>query len=310
MFLVVYHDLASRPARSYKNAVSQIEEEGIKNKLIDDDIKSKLVNDLFYIDIQFDRSIFYLDNLKDRSSDIYHRNKYSVECINDKHIFYHFDSYGRMHTNFTILKAFIRKNCLLIDGEETVEIDIPNSQPLFLVKLMEDSNWIDRSELLLFKELTTKGIYYDWVSDKWGVGNKKQIKELNYKVLFGRNQTNSKADKLFKSTFPTIHNFIKLYKKENNNNYKVLAYALQKAESNLIFNKIIKKVKLKYPHIKIVSIHDSIIIPKKYHNEVNEIFKNDVTHLKGKFRIPNDGEVKILKVDTIRKTLKLDFINA
>lgn len=44
--------------------------------------------------------------------------------------------------------------------------------------------------------------------------------------------------------------------------------------------------------------------------ETNEIFKNDVNHLKGKFRIPNDGEVKILKVDTIRKTLKLDFINA
>ncbi len=115
--------------KKYRNNVSQIEEDGIKNKLIDDDIKSKLVDDLFYIEIQFDRSIFYLDNLKDNDNDIYNRNKYSVECINDKHIFYHFDNYGRMHTNFTILKSFIRKNCLLIDGDETCEIDISNSQP-------------------------------------------------------------------------------------------------------------------------------------------------------------------------------------
>lgn len=56
--------------------------------------------------------------------DIYNRNKYSIECINDKHIFYHFDKYGRLHTNFTILKSFIRKNCLLIDNEETYEFDI------------------------------------------------------------------------------------------------------------------------------------------------------------------------------------------
>lgn len=38
-------------------------------------------------------------------------------------------------------------------------------------------------------------------------------------------------------------------------------------------------------------------------------FKTDVSHLKGKIRIPNVGNVTITKVDTIRKNLKLDFIN-
>jgi hypothetical protein len=90
----------------------------IKN-LIEEDIRAKLVTDLFSVKIEFDRAIFFLDSLKYQDYDIYNRNIYSVECINNQHIFYHFDNYGRLHTNYTILKSFIRKNCLLIDGEET-----------------------------------------------------------------------------------------------------------------------------------------------------------------------------------------------
>lgn len=260
--------------RKYKNKVSQVEEDGIENPLIDTDIKTKLVNDLFYIDIQFDKSIFYLDNVKEDDVDIYNRNKYSVECINDKHIFYHFDNYGRMHTNFTILKSFIRKNCLLIDGEDTHEIDIKNSQPLFLTKLVQDSNtkWVLPDEFELFKTLTISGKYYQYIMDNFGIKDKRVVKELTYKVLFGRNGSTSKADKMFSKLFPTIHNFIKLYKKENGD-YRVLAYELQKAESNLIFNKIIRQIMTLYPDIKIVTVHDSIIVPRSRKDEVKAIFK-------------------------------------
>jgi hypothetical protein len=260
--------------KKYRNNVSQIEEDGIKNKLIDDDIKSKLVDDLFYIEIQFDRSIFYLDNLKDNDNDIYNRNKYSVECINDKHIFYHFDNYGRMHTNFTILKSFIRKNCLLIDGDETCEIDISNSQPLFLTKIILDSEskWIKQEEFELFRYLTINGKYYQYVMDYLKTSDKGSVKEMTYKVLFGKNASNSKADKVFSQLFPTIHHFIKLYKKEKGD-YKILSYELQRAESNLIFNKIIKDIINNYPEVKIVTVHDSIIVSKKWKNSVESIFK-------------------------------------
>lgn len=43
--------------------------------------------------------------------------------------------------------------------------------------------------------------------------------------------------------------------------------------------------------------------------EEDSTFNTDVSHLKGKIRIPNDGHVTIQRVDTIRKNLKLDFIN-
>jgi hypothetical protein len=245
--------------------------------LIGKDIREKLISDLFSVEVQFDRAIFFLDSLKDDKFDVYNRNVYSVECVNDKHIFYHFDNYGRMHTNFTILRSFIRKNCLLIDGEETCEIDITNSQPLFLSKLIRDSgtSWVKDDEFEIFRELTLSGNYYQYMMNVLGVKNRNEVKELTYKVLFGRNIASSKADIGFRKAFPTIHNFIKLYKKDNGN-YKTMAYDLQKAESNLIFNRIIKRVMRLHPEIKMITVHDSIVFPKKYREIVNSIFEQEL----------------------------------
>lgn len=237
------------------------------------EIREKLISDLFSVDIDFDRSLFYLNLLKKSDVDIYNRNIYSVESINDKHIFYHFDDYGRLHTNFTILKSFIRKNCLRIDGEETCELDIKNSQPFFLCKLIEESQtaWVDKDEFDFFKQLVIGGNFYQYLMQLTGEKDRKNVKELTYKVLFGHNRSNSKSDLVFTSAFPTIHTFIKLYKKEFGN-HKVLAHELQRTESNLIYNKIIKKIMLIYPDIKMVTVHDSIIFPKRFRSEVESIF--------------------------------------
>ena len=247
------------------------------NTIIESNIKKKLISDLYSINIQYDRSIFYLDSLKNEDMDIYQRNKYSVDAINDSHIFYHFDSYGRMHTNFTILKSFIRKNCLLIDGEETCEIDIKNSQPLFLSKLIKQSQtrWVKDDEFNLFCILVKNGNYYQYLIDNLNLKDKLQAKELTYKVFFGQNRANSIPDKMFHKLFPTIHNFIRLYKKEYKN-YKVLAYDLQRSESELIFNKIIKKIMNFYPEVKLITVHDSIIIQKKWRTEITNLFFSEI----------------------------------
>lgn len=272
--IIRYNNTDKTLLKKFKNKISQLQEPKSEVSLIDDDIKIKLVDDLFKVQIEFDRSVFYLDTLKEKDIDIYNKNKYSVECINDKHIFYHFDNYGRMHTNFTILKSFIRKNCLLINGEETCEIDIKNSQPLFLAKLIKDSGtkWVNDKEFELFKDLTISGEYYSYVMDSSNISDRNLAKEYTYKVLFGRNGSNSKADKIFSSLFPTIHHFIKLYKRENGD-YKILAYELQKAESNLIFNKIIRQIITLYPQINIITVHDSIIVQKSHKDSVWAIFQ-------------------------------------
>lgn len=57
-----------------------------------------------------------------------------------------------------------------------------------------------------------------------------------------------------------------------------------------------------------------ILDKNDFHIEVDmpdedSTFRTDVSHLKGKIRIPNNGNVTIQRVDIIRKNLKLDFIN-
>jgi hypothetical protein len=227
------------------------------------------------VEIEYEKSIFFLDSTL-QDVDIYNRNKYSVECINQNQLFYHFDDFGRFHTNFTILKSFIRKNCLKIEGDETIEFDIKNSQPLFLNLIINsvDDNRISLSELNLFRYLTINGLFYDFFIDNSEIKEKKIIKEHIYKVLFGKNNI-SKSSKLFSKFFPTIYDFIKDFKTKNKN-YKILAHKLQHLESNLIFNKIITGVMDIYPEVKLITVHDSIICAKKHKLKIEQIFNQKI----------------------------------
>lgn len=261
--------------KKYINRYYQFEIDN--TNFIPSDIKDKLINDLYSVKIQYDKSIYFLENIKNDDISVYNRNRYSVESINDKHIFYHFDHYGRVHSNFTILKTFIRKNCLLIDEEETCEIDLPNSQPLFLSKLIKDSQtrWVNSDELSIFTTLVRNGNYYQYLIDNLKLSGKAQAKELTYKVLFGKNLKNSKWDIKFEKIFPTIHHFIKLYKKEHND-YKVLAWTLQRMESKLIFSEIIKTIMIVNPDIKVITVHDSIIVQQRHRDFVSSVFNSKI----------------------------------
>lgn len=277
---VLNDDIISNEINRYKNfdkiLIKKIHNKyQVDNNLIDIAVREKLVSDLYSVKIQYDKTIFYLDTLKGDS--IYTRNRYSVDSINDGYIFHHFDSYGRMHSNFTILKSFIRKNCLLIEGEETCEIDISNSQPLFLSKLIQDLKYpIEQSEFNLFSILVQNGNYYQFLMDNLKLKDKSQAKELTYKVFFGKNHKNSKWDKHFCRIFPNIYNFIKIFKKEKGD-YRTLSYELQKMESNLIFNDIVKTVMIINPEIKIITVHDSIIVSKVWKDFVNDIFQSKLS---------------------------------
>jgi hypothetical protein len=252
-----------------KHLISEFE----NSKLIENDVKVKLIEDLEKVTIQYDKAIFYLDALSNKEGEIYERNLYSVESIKENHIFYHFDVYGRFHTNFTILKSFIRKNCLLIDSEETCEIDIPNSQPFFLAKIMNDSksHWIKNDELELFTYLVRNGLYYQYLVDNLNLKDKSEAKDLTYKVLFGKNYSTCTADKKFIKLFPSIHTYIKLYKKEHGN-YRILSHHLQKLESQLVFNGIGKTLMNLYPDLSWITVHDSLIIGKSNRDKVKVIF--------------------------------------
>lgn len=266
-----YKNFDNTLLKKYKNNILKSETIMANYSYIDTDIQQKLVADLFSVEIDMELAKTYLNSLE---GDSFNKNKYSVEAINNKHVFYHFDNYGRIHTNFTILKGLIRENCLLIDGEETTDVDISNSQPLFLTAIIDEYELsdagIDPEEYNDFKRLTIHGGLYKYFMDVFGFIERKQVKTLIYKVLFGKNLGDD-ANKKFKKLFPTIHNFIILYK-ESTDDYKSLAYELQRSESNLIFNNIIREIMNQYPEIKLFTVHDSIVFPKRYKEKIENIF--------------------------------------
>ena len=277
-----YKNFDSVLLKRYKSKVS--DDECVIESNIDDRIREKLVNDLFYVSIDKEAAYQTIDFFSKNDLDVYNSNKYAIDCISEKHIHYNFDKYGRFHTNFTRLKSIIRTTHLKIDGEEICEVDISNSQPLFLTKIIDshELNYcIDTFEYETFKNLTNDGLLYKHLMDKLLIKDKKEAKSLIYNVFFGTNNQRYSHDVAFKKVFPTIYGFIKAYKKVNNS-HCTLAHDLQRAESQFIFNEVIREIMDTHPQIKLFTVHDSIIFAKKWKKEVESIFNRRLEETFGK----------------------------
>jgi len=262
--------------KKHKKSMLDNEIKSINYSPIELDIRKKLIDDLNYVSIDMTKSINILNQIE--SSESKSKNAYSVESIKLGDIFYNFDDFGRMHTNFTILKSDIRKSCLYIEDESIEELDIRNSQPLFLALILSKNlENIDSEEYKFFKNCVIKGEIYKYFMDECDVYDKKSVKELIYKVLFGRNKPN-KENKIFKSLFPSIYKFIRAYKKKKGD-YRTLAYLLQRSESNFLFNKFVKSLYEEIDGIRLFTIHDSVSYPTKYSKKVKDIFDREIKKL-------------------------------
>lgn len=257
----------------------------IQNSPIPTDLRKILVDDLYKVEIDYDKALNWLNTEKENKSielSKYFKNLTSIDGIDTGHIFFKFDSYGRLHTNFTVLKKHIRNNFLKIDGEEISEIDIKNSQPFFfgvyLKEKIGEENF--NQEVKKYIEIVKNGLIYDEILEKYPkiLKTRCEAKILMYKVLFGKNVDKRLENKLFSNMYPTVYEYIKEFKNLSND-YKSLSHQLQLIESDFIYNKCVSTIKQKFPRIKLFTIHDSICFPTKYKEEVNIIFNNYLKNL-------------------------------
>jgi hypothetical protein len=260
----------------YKNFVETC------NSPIDIELRKILIDDLYHIEIDFEKSIDFIKNSYDKGKidkNKFYKNMYSIQAIKQNNLFFKFDNYGRMHTNFTILKKQIRQNYLKIDGLEIEEIDIKNSQPFFFMLLLKKEIGVENfnDECFKFLELVNNGLIYDDMMEKLKMEERDDVKQLMFRVLFGNNKERCPENKNFKKLYPTIFEYIKEIKKDD---YKILSKKLQNMESDFIFGRIIKDIKNLYPHITLFTVHDSIVFPKKYKDEVSLIFNNHMKNFK------------------------------
>ena len=256
----------------------------INNSPIPLEIRKVLVNNLPYVDIDYERSKNFLDELKfSKKIELskYKKNEISIENISIKNIYFKFDSYGRFHTNFTILKKEIRTDFLTIDSENLYELDITNSQPLFFAILLKKEVPHINGDTKRYFDLVKNGLIYDDIIQNSRIKDRKGAKNLMYKVLFGNNEENKKENRIFKKLYPSVYEYILEFKTEKKN-YRFLAHHLQRMESEFMFNNVVAEVIEKYPKMKFFTVHDSILFPRSYRDNIKEIFDKHLNRLLGK----------------------------
>jgi hypothetical protein len=240
----------------------------------DEFIKNKLINDLYQINIDLEQTKIWIDKNLDKNDKAYFINSTCCARIANKDIYYSFDNYGRFHTNFTVLKKDIRSNFLKFGKEKIKEIDITNSQPFFLYLLMRNSNFTNFNG---FDLDVLSGVIYDKIKNITGI-NRKEVKTNVYSVLFGRNMSKDYWNDLFNKLYPDVYKWIVDYKKINKS-YKIIAHELQRIESDFMFNNLIPRIVAHNKDIRVITIHDSVMVQEKYYNDVKIIFNESLKSL-------------------------------
>lgn len=245
------------------------------NTTIPSEIREMLIDDMSLMSIDYESAKKYLsENTKSERS--YMKNLYCIEAIKSGELYYKFDKYGRMHTNFSILKKEIRQNYLYLGGEEIAEIDLPNSQPLFLYKKIGDDGFYKWDR---YDEDVLSGCFYENIQHQLNC-DRRQAKQSVYHVLFGPTK-NDLNHTVFKSLYPNVYQWICDYKKATGK-YKILSHELQRIESQFIYNTVIQRIKEERPHIPLITVHDSILFPvsdKEYISDIFNTCTEDVFHV-------------------------------
>ncbi len=250
------------------------------SKTIEPWIKKKLIEDLYYVEIDYMKASeelleIYINNGEETDKS-YWKNMMNIESIYDGSLFYVEDDYGRLHTNFTVLKKVLRNKHIKIGGEEVCELDLYNSQPLLLCVLLKENGFDEQypEAYKKYLKVVKEGDIYKLLANNLGIDRCKCKKNIFY-FLFGENKWLNTVDKEFKKLFPEVYQWVRNYK-NGLDDYKAIAHELQRRESKLIFGSIIRILKTRIPDIRLFTVHDSIIFPKKYEVKAREIFYNQV----------------------------------
>jgi hypothetical protein len=272
-----------------------------------------LSNNLYKIDINHTEALKYINQYYSGNPDIYNAYRVSIDYIHEKTFFFKVDSIaGRCHTNISNLSKDLR--CFLrYEGKPLINIDISNSQPFLFNILIQDffkgkqpktifsynnntfSNFSKPSiylisnynnnppylvtfpDIVKYESLTSDGKFYEYLMKEAEINNenRQEFKKSFFgKVFFCQNQdhyTYSEA-KLFRKLFPNVYKIILHYKKED---YKQLAINLQRAEANLMINKVCKRIAIERPEIFVSTIHDSILTTEENKDYICNVIINE-----------------------------------
>jgi hypothetical protein len=214
----------------------------------------------------------------------------ATRIINGAIIYKRDDTSGRFHSNITNMAKGLRP-FLRINGEPLINIDIKNSQPYLSTILLTDPgkvSWMTKNPsfaLLLqslkvslnqdvknYISLVISGQLYEYLMSEFTkeglILTRDETKRQVLRILFARNRSpkyeiNRKARQIFKQRFPTVHRiFSKVRGSERGDkfhNFSRFAILLQRIESYLMLDRILKRIYKELPGTIAVTVHDSIM---------------------------------------------------
>ena len=159
----------------------------------------------------------------------------------------------RINSNLTNLTRGLRKY-LRVNNQPLVEIDIKNSQPLFVGLLAKDVG-VDCEDYLRLCEQDL----YQHLADVGGFTRKDVKTQLMQRALFAGNRHRYQrlpVKRLFDRLFPAMAKFLKEQKKGEHNQ---LAIAAQYRESRFIIYTVCERIRKEQPECWVATIHDSVL---------------------------------------------------
>jgi hypothetical protein len=225
------------------------------------------------------------------NTEAYNRVLASATRILNGDIFYRIDSTsGRFHSNVTNCPKGFRPY-LRVNGESLVNIDVKNCQPYLSTIILTDplkaSTFTEnpafamvlqslkvshKQDVRNYISLVINGAFYEYLMSEFaGEGlqlDRSETKRQVLRILFARNRSpknevNRKAREVFKMRFPTVHQiFSKVRGSEKGDrfsSFKRFAILLQRIESYLMLEVVMKRIRRELPEVVAITIHDSIM---------------------------------------------------
>ncbi len=204
---------------------------------------------------------------------------------------------GRIFHNVTQCPAELRRH-LLIDGEETAEVDMANAQPFLLLSLYPKGG-VTASERLRYANAVSSGHFYQNIfvgcrerrqwgtnSAAWAVsGNthrerfkKHFIEKVLYSVLNPKKEPQVFGS--FRQLFPWLAAQLAV-KRSTKGAARSLALEMQSQEAALVLARVFPRIAVELPACKAISIHDGILCQARFAKKVAEIVRSEARVLYG-----------------------------
>ena len=259
-----------------------------------------LWDNLQHIEIDFKKAFQWIENNAETSKQ-YNSYLGSIEAIRLKDWFFAIgEKANRLFYNIAGLKRESRQ-FLRYKNQPLFEVDIANSQPLFLNTLIQNflkkANNISRGldsyygniiilsydalketdtsfiDLALYQDLTQKAEFYKFLQKEMNYQGSYDVFKVDVfsKIFYNAKRKNQSTEwKQFKKIFPTVSKAIEYFQKDD---YRDLAIKLQQAESDLMLNKVVPK--LAKENIYCLSVHDSLLVLEKDIPKTVEVIKRE-----------------------------------